>query len=137
MTKKLSREKTVANFKVLWLFTEVFSVKFGDVASFGGTSKQSTKVFSVKILFSTNSQNISPTKFSCYTVLLIYILTFLLPAAEPLVRISTHFSNGSLPNTTPALPTPNNASWITRGRSRGEGSAPDYVTAIKFGTVVI
>ena len=32
---KLSREKTFANFEVLWLFTKVFSLKFGGVASFG------------------------------------------------------------------------------------------------------
>ena len=33
---KLSREKTVANFAVLWLFVKVFSVKFefGGMASF-------------------------------------------------------------------------------------------------------
>ena len=32
---KHSREKTFMNFVVLWLFAEVFSVKFGGVASFG------------------------------------------------------------------------------------------------------
>ena len=32
---KISREKTFANFSVLWLFAKVFSVKFGGVASFG------------------------------------------------------------------------------------------------------
>ena len=32
---KLSREKTFANFTVLWLFAKVFSVKFGGMASFG------------------------------------------------------------------------------------------------------
>ena len=31
---KLLREKTFANFVVLWLFTKVFSGKFGGVASF-------------------------------------------------------------------------------------------------------
>ena len=93
---------------------------------------QSMKVFSAKILFSTNSQKFSPVKFSCYTVLLIHILIFCYQQLSlPLVRISTHFSNASLLNTTPALPTPNNASWITRGRPRREGSAPDYVIAIK------
>ena len=29
------REKTFANFVVLWLFTKVFSMKFAGVASFG------------------------------------------------------------------------------------------------------
>ena len=42
-TMKFSREKT---FKVLWLFVKVFSTKFGDVAFFDNTSKQSAKVFS-------------------------------------------------------------------------------------------
>ena len=45
---KLLREKTFANFGVL-LFAIDFSIKFGGVASFGGTSNQSTKVFSGKI----------------------------------------------------------------------------------------
>ena len=31
---KLSREKTFANFTVLWLFAKVFSAKFGGMASF-------------------------------------------------------------------------------------------------------
>ena len=42
---ELSREKTFANFEVLWLFVKVFSVKFGGVASpgdtIGSTSEQS------------------------------------------------------------------------------------------------
>ena len=32
---KFSREKTFTNFVVLWLFSKVFSAKFGSVASFG------------------------------------------------------------------------------------------------------
>ena len=48
-SRKLSGEKTFANFKVLWLFAKVFSAKFGGM-TFGGTSGQSVKVFSVKIL---------------------------------------------------------------------------------------
>ena len=32
---KLLREKTFANFTVLWLFAKVFSAKFGGVASLG------------------------------------------------------------------------------------------------------
>ena len=36
---KLPREKTFANFEVLQLFAKVFTVKFGGVASFGGTSE--------------------------------------------------------------------------------------------------
>ena len=57
------------NFKVLWLFAKVFSTESGGVASFGGTSKQSVKVFSTKIVFSTNLQKISSSKVSRYTAL--------------------------------------------------------------------
>ena len=49
---KLSREKTFAYFKVLWLFVKVLFAKFGGVMSSGGTigstSEQSARV---KILF--------------------------------------------------------------------------------------
>ena len=50
---KLLREKTFANFKVLWLFAKVFSVRFGGVVSFGGTIGGASEQ-SAKILFSTN-----------------------------------------------------------------------------------
>ena len=42
---KLLREKTFADFKVLWLFAKVFSTKFGGMASFGGTSEHFPKLF--------------------------------------------------------------------------------------------
>ena len=45
-SRKLSRGKTFVNFEVLWLFAKVFSVQFGGMASFGGTSEQSVKIFS-------------------------------------------------------------------------------------------
>ena len=48
-----------ANFSEFWGFVaihESFLYKIWGVVSFGGTSEQSAKVFSVKILFSTNSQ---------------------------------------------------------------------------------
>ena len=40
---ELSREKTFVDFKILWLFAEVFYVKFS------ATSEQSAQVFSAKI----------------------------------------------------------------------------------------
>ena len=43
---KLSREKTLANFAVLWLFAKVFSTKFGDVASFGAAEVSNLRKFS-------------------------------------------------------------------------------------------
>ena len=41
------REKNFASFKVLWVLAEIFSVKYRGVhmASFGGTSERSAKVF--------------------------------------------------------------------------------------------
>ena len=42
---KLSREKTLPNFEVLWLFAKVFFTKFGHVAFFCDTIEQSLKVF--------------------------------------------------------------------------------------------
>ena len=51
----LLRKKTFANFTVLWLFTKVFSVKFGGVASFGAAQ-------------ASNSRKFSPSKVSRFTV---------------------------------------------------------------------
>ena len=46
------------NFEVLWVFPKAFSAKFEDVAFIGSTSEQSAKVFSAKIVFSTNLQKL-------------------------------------------------------------------------------
>ena len=43
--------KNFHEFQSLWLFAKVFSTKFGGVASFGDTIKQSTIVFSRKSYF--------------------------------------------------------------------------------------
>ena len=43
---KLSREKTFMNFAVLWLFTKVFSVKFGGMASIGTPKASNSRKFS-------------------------------------------------------------------------------------------
>ena len=48
------------NFEVLWLFTKVFSAKFGGVTFFGGTSEQSAKVFFTKIVFSQIRESFFP-----------------------------------------------------------------------------
>ena len=53
---KLSREKTITNFAVLWLFAKVFSAKFGGV-TFLGMAKAS------------NPQKFSSSIFSGYTVM--------------------------------------------------------------------
>ena len=66
---KLSREKTLVNFAVLWQNMKVFSVKFGAWHPLAWQSKQSTKVFSMKIVSFTNSRKFSPSKVSRYTVL--------------------------------------------------------------------
>ena len=65
---KLSREKTFANFTVLWLFVKVFSAKFGGVALWCCKSEQFVKVFFAKIVFFTNLRKFSSSKVSCYMV---------------------------------------------------------------------
>ena len=49
-TVKTFEGETFHEFEVLWLFAKVSSAKFGCVASFGSTSEQSAKAFSVKIV---------------------------------------------------------------------------------------
>jgi len=63
------KEKTFANFVVLWLHTKVFSAKFGVWHPLARQKEQSVKVFSTKIVFFTNSWKFSPSKVSRYTVL--------------------------------------------------------------------
>ena len=50
---------------VLWLFTKVFSAKFGSVASFAVAKESNPRKFFV---FLTNSRKFSPLKVSRYTV---------------------------------------------------------------------
>ena len=57
-SRKLLREKTFANFVVLWLYVKVFSMKFGGVASF----------VTAKIIFFTNSRKFFSSKVSRYVV---------------------------------------------------------------------
>ena len=68
-SEKLLRDKTFVNFEVLWLFTKVFSAKFGGVASFGGSSEQSAKVFSTNFfLFSLIHTSFFPAEVYHHTV---------------------------------------------------------------------
>ena len=60
--------KFFANFEGLCLFAKVFSLKFVGVASIGGTTEQSVKVFSTNIVVSTNSRKFSPSKVFRYMV---------------------------------------------------------------------
>ena len=62
---KLSKEKT--NLEVLGLLAKVF----GGVAFVGGTSEQSAKVFSAKILFLPICESLLPQKFSATLMLLL------------------------------------------------------------------
>ena len=66
---KLLGEKTSVNFEVLWLlnFVKVIFAKFGRVASFGGTSKQSMKVFSTKNYFPLIHKSFSLDNFPLYS----------------------------------------------------------------------
>ena len=59
---KLSREKTFANFVVLWLFAKVFSVKFGGVVSFGTAQASNPQKFSPRK--SPSYESFLPRKFS-------------------------------------------------------------------------
>ena len=63
--RKLSREKTLANFKVLWLrIRKVFSVKFGGVVSFGVAQVRNLQKFSPqKSHFSLICESFLPQKF--------------------------------------------------------------------------
>ena len=68
-------------FEVLLLFTKVFSMKLGGMASFGSdTSKQIAKVFSMKMLFPPNCESFLPGRFPAIR----YSLT------EKVVAIITH-----------------------------------------------
>lgn len=61
---KLSRDKSFVNFEVFWLFLKVFFTKLGGMASFGGTSKELTGIFSVKIIFSLKNFPLYGCKFT-------------------------------------------------------------------------
>ena len=54
--------------RFLWQNVKVFSTKFGVGHPLAWQSKQSAKVFSMKILSFTNSRKFSPSKVSRYTV---------------------------------------------------------------------
>ena len=73
---KLSREKTFANFEVLWLFAKVFTFsKFEGVASFGGTSPLG--VWHPLAAPAMSLWKCSPVQVSRYTVvnyLIVYII---------------------------------------------------------------
>ena len=74
-SRKLLRVKTCANFEVLWLFTKVFSTKLGVWHPLAAQASNSQKFFSVNIVFSTNSRNISPSKISHYTAVALGCVT--------------------------------------------------------------
>ena len=68
-SRKISREKTFANFAVLWLFANFSLQNVGAWCPLACKSEQFAKVFSVKIVIFTNSQKFSPSKVFRYTVL--------------------------------------------------------------------
>ena len=70
---KLLREKTFANFTDLWLFTQVFSAKFGGVAPFGVAQASYPQKFSLwNCIFQQFA--FSPSKVSHYTVCILLYL---------------------------------------------------------------
>ena len=63
--------KNFANFAVLWLFVKVFPAKiWGRTVLWCGKSKQSVKVFSVRIVFFTNLRKFSAIWYSLLHVLI-------------------------------------------------------------------
>ena len=97
---------------VLWWH---FSAKFGGVASFGGTigstSEQSAKVFSVKILFSSNLRTFSRKKFPANKLKNFCRYKYTLPPNEALhvpslsVLMATGVDSFHIPDqTSPKLP---------------------------------
>ena len=64
---KLSREKTFMNFAVLWLYTKVFSAKFGAWHPLARQKRAIHESFLCEIVFFT--RKFSPSKVSHYTVL--------------------------------------------------------------------
>ena len=61
-SRKISREKTFANFVDLWLFTKVFSVKFGGVVSFSMARASNPRKFSpLKSFFASSLPQKFPT----------------------------------------------------------------------------
>ena len=62
---KLLREKTFANFAVLWLFTKVFSAKFGGIVSFVRHKQAGCESFFPRKSYFSPIQ-FSPSKVSVY-----------------------------------------------------------------------
>ena len=68
-SEKLLREKTFANFAVLWLYAKVFSVKFGVWRPLAWQKRAIRESFLRKDRIFTNLQTFSPSKVYCYTVM--------------------------------------------------------------------
>ena len=69
---KLSREKTFANFMVLWLYTKVFSVKFGAWCPLVLQKRAIRESFPHENRIFTNLQKFFPSKVSRYTVCILH-----------------------------------------------------------------
>ena len=68
--RKFLREKTFANFLVLWLFTKVFSTKFGGVASFAmAKASNPRKFFCENRIFHQFAKVFSLESFPLYSIL--------------------------------------------------------------------
>ena len=67
---KLLREKTFANFVVLWLFEKVFSTKFGGMAFFGVAQVSNPRQFSLQNCIFHQFAKVSLLKISRYAVML-------------------------------------------------------------------
>ena len=65
---KLSREKTFTNFMVLWLYTKLFSAKFGAWRPSALQKRAIRESFLCENRIFTHSQKFSPSKVFCFTV---------------------------------------------------------------------
>ena len=102
---KLSREKTFANFVVLWLYAKLFSAKFGAWRPLALQKQAIRKSFLRENCIFTNSRKFAPSKVSRYTVCY-YLSSPLLPPMHT-NKQHTHLSIHTVINaliTAPEIP---------------------------------
>ena len=74
-SRKLLREKTFANFEVLWLFAKVFFAKFGGVASIVAQVNNSQRFSPWKLYFPPIFESFSLKSFALYGMTLNVLLS--------------------------------------------------------------
>jgi len=93
----LSREKTFANFTVLWLFSKIFSAKFGSVASFGAAKACNLRKISPRQLyFSPIYESFLPQKFPALWYVVYNSITTIINGGSNKLVHSTKFEHPHL-----------------------------------------